>query len=166
MADFQAHFDQAKKNLAVLSEINNKIANSWDWQVTTCYYIAVHLVNGHLAAVANMHYSSHEKVKNALFNDMSPAKIEERVYLPYVKLENLSRRARYLCKDTDSKDEAVKQPDQTFLTYDVHLKKALVQVDLLIEYFSQRYGQQFAPVNIDCLEIKSATLKYFNYVKA
>jgi len=163
MADYQSHFNQAKKNLAFLSEINQKISDNWNWQVTACYYVAVHLVNGHLAKVANMHYSSHERVKNALFNDLSPAKIDEQAFLAYVKLENLSRRARYLCKDTDSKDDKVKEPEKTFLTHDVHLKKALIKLDLLMGYFATKYGETFDLYNMDCLEIKGISLKYFQY---
>jgi len=164
MANYQAHIAQAKKNLAILSEINKKIPDSWDWQVTATYYIAVHLVNAHLAKTVNMHYSSHEKVKNALFNVMSPAKIDETAYLDYVKLEILSRRARYLCKDTESKDEKIREPEKTFLTFDIHLKKAIIKLDSLIEYFSTKYNEKFEITPIDCIEIKNLSLKHFKYV--
>ncbi|MFD1255847.1 hypothetical protein ACFQ3S_03480 [Mucilaginibacter terrae] len=159
MADFQSHINQAKKNLIFLSEVNQKISNSWDWQVTTAYYVAVHLVNSHIAKTANMHFSSHERVKNALYDPKSFAKIDDSVYLAYVKLENLSRRARYLCNDNGDKTEL----DMTFVTHDVHLKKALSKLDVLIDFITKTHGQSFNIIPINCIEIKKSNLLYFKY---
>ena len=87
MADYQAHINQAKKNLTILSGISKQIDKSWDWQVTCCYYVAVHLMNSHIAKTANLHYKTHEKVKTALYDPMSTCKIPDDTYAAYIKLE-------------------------------------------------------------------------------
>ncbi|MES2809387.1 MAG: hypothetical protein V4619_12215 [Bacteroidota bacterium] len=158
MAGFDDHIRQAKGNLSILSEFNQKILNGWDWQVTISYYVAVHLMNAHLAKKANLHYKTHEQVKNALFSLTSIAKIPDDVYTAYVKLEGLSRRSRYLCNEISNI-----QPELGFLTYDKHLKKALKNLDKVIAYISKEYNMTFNKVNIDCIEIKDETLSYFSY---
>jgi hypothetical protein len=159
MADFQAHITQAKKNLAILSEINLKISNSWDWQVTCAYYCAVHIMNARLAKTFNLHYKTHVDVKKALYNSASPCKISDDVYTAYAILENYSRRARYLCH------EQAGQTDGTiaYLTFDKHLKKTLKNLDLILVYFASKYGIAFIKVSIDCIEIKNLSLSYFVY---
>ena len=158
MAGFDDHIRQAKGNISILSEFNQKILNGWDWQVTISYYVAVHLMNAHLAKKANLHYKTHEQVKNALFNDLSVAKIPDDIYTGYVKLEGLSRRSRYLCNETSTD-----QMELTFLTYDKHLKKALKNLDKIILYMSKEYNITFNKVNIDCIEIKDESLAFFTY---
>jgi len=88
MADFQSHITQAKRNLKFLEQTNTSSNGAWDWQVTIAYYTAVHIVNAHLAKGANLHYTTHEKVKNALFKPLSPVKIDQNIYLAYHKLED------------------------------------------------------------------------------
>src|SRR6201996_3496254 len=139
MADYQSHLNQAKKNLQILADVNKTIHNSWDWQVTLCYYVAVHLMNAHLAIKANLHYKTHVDVKNALFSSTSPCKIPEDIYLDFAKLENYSRRARYLCNDNPHNHDS----DRAFLTYDKHLKKSLILLDRILKYFSIEYEESF-----------------------
>ncbi|MFI5136565.1 MAG: hypothetical protein ACHQIM_01975 [Sphingobacteriales bacterium] len=160
MANFDDHIRQAKGNLSILSEFNNKIANGWDWQVTIAYYIAVHLMNAHLAKKANLHYKTHEQVKNALFSATSVGKIPEDVYLSYVKLEGLSRRSRYLCHENNAGLESL-----PYLTYDKHFKKALKNLDRILKFFDGEYKISFKAINIDCIEVKDDKLIYFNYLK-
>ena len=159
MADFQAHINQAKRNLSVLHQVNQNTANnSWDWQVTIAYYVAVHLMNAHIAKKGNLHYKTHEKVKIALFDERSTCKIPDDIYTAYVKLENLSRRARYLCHEDRKGDN-----EHAFFTYDKHLKKALVQLNGLMLFFEKEHHVQFDKIDIDCIEIKGLSLLYFPY---
>ena len=161
MADFNDHIDQAKKNIEFLQGINANLNDFWDWQVTCCFYIAVHLVNAHLAKKANLHYRSHEEVANAInpYNVLSITKLAEPVYLCYEKLRGLSRRSRYLTH------EKAKQKDDEFYhpTVDKHLAKALYKLDEIMIYFEQEYKISFDVIEIDCIEIKTASLKYFKY---
>jgi len=160
MAEFQAHVNQATKNLTILSQINKQIKDSWDWQVTTAYYVAVHIMNAHIAKIANLHYTTHDKVKNALYSQTSIAKIDQSIFLDYVKLEHLSRRARYLCNEV-SLDES----PHAFLTHDVHFKRALEKLDSVMIYMAKLHSITFSVTNIDCVEIKKLSLKYFKYVQ-
>ena len=158
MADLQSHIKQAKKNLATLSETSQKIKDSWDWQVTMAYYAAVHLMNGHLAAKVNLHYKTHKDVKIALFDERLSCKIPDDVYYAYVSLENLSRRSRYLCHEDSTIDNA-----REFKTFDKHLKKALHNLDIILDYFTSEHKVVFEKLPIDCLEIKSGSSSHFFY---
>ena len=160
MAGFDDHIRQAKSNISVLSEFNQKIENGWDWQVTIAYYVAVHLMNAHLAQKANLHYKTHESVKNALYSPTSVAKIPDDIYTAYVKLEGLSRRSRYLCHEDNPA-----QPHLPFLTYDKHLKKALKNLDKVVGFIAKEYKVSFNKANIDCIEIKDEQFSFFQYKK-
>jgi len=160
MADFQAHINQAKKNLAILAVLNKEINTAWDWQVTTAYYTAVHIMNAHIAKVANLHYSTHDKLKNALYKPTSPAKIDTGIYIDYGILENLSRRARYLCNDVNAVSS-----NTAHLTFDVHLKRSLQKLDSIMTYMSKKHSIEFPLTEIDCIEIKSISFRYFKYAK-
>ena len=158
MATFDEHINQAKKNLQFLASINKLSNDNWDWQVTVSYYVAVHLANAHLAKSANLHYRTHEKVKEALFNQLSPAKVPENVYTSYVKLENNSRRSRYLCHEDAGKDNT-----SAFFTFDKHFLKSLKHLDVLIRYIRDIYDIEITPVEIDCIELRDQKLTFFVY---
>ena len=52
--------------MAFLEKINSLNGYScYDWQVTVCFYVGVHLVNAHLATF-NHHFGDHSKVSHAL----------------------------------------------------------------------------------------------------
>jgi hypothetical protein len=97
---FEEHLAQAKRNLDYLQKSNELIPDRWDWQVTVCFYVGVHLVNAHVFQKTGQHYRSHEQVNMALNPaTLSLAKLSESDYLAYKKLQGLARRARYLCHD-------------------------------------------------------------------
>ncbi len=160
MANFSEHINQAKKNLQFLSEINKNTNDSWDWQVTVCFYVAVHLVNAHIAQKANQHYRSHEQVKEALnpYNALSLSKLTEGNFLAFDKLQNLSRRSRYLCNDTIA-DKDIK----AFFTYDKHLSKSLKNLDKILGFIVSEYKESFLPIELYCIELKGQTLNFFAY---
>lgn len=159
MAQFSDHVTQSKKNLAFLSSINQNVADCSDWQVTVCFYTSLHLVNAHLANF-EMQYRKHIDVKHALnpVNQLSLAKLPEDIYVSYMALQSLSRRARYLVeeKDTNLKSSVA------FLIYDKHLSKALRHLDKIITYFSALYQLQIPKVSISCPEIKAGELTFCN----
>lgn len=160
MATFEEHLKQAKNNLAFLVQTNSASANFWDWQVTVSFYVAVHVINAHLAKVANLHYRTHEDVKNAInpYNLMSAGKIPEDIYLAYAKLEGLSRRARYLCHDDFGNRE-----NRAFFTYDKHLAKAVKNLDKILFYFSDTFSVAFNRSIIKCADLSAKSdLKIFD----
>lgn len=146
MADFSSHLSQVNSNLDFLTKINANCNNHIDWQVTTCFYVGVHLINAFLATEANLHFSSHERVKDAISPDSSIAKtrLDNATYLAYVKLRNLSRRSRYLCSDEDPNKNA----DQVFKTYEKHYLKAFSQLDKLMIFFYKKYGTDLPKTSI------------------
>ncbi len=164
MATFEEHINQARWNLTFLGETNLKSQHYWDWQVTICFYVAVHLVNAHLAKCANLHYRTHEDVKNAInpHNPLSICKVDIGIYLSYAKIEGLSRRARYLCHD-DSKNFS----QESHFTHDKHFAKAIRKLDTIISYFAKRYQVNFTPISIACTDLSNNdNLKNFSLQNA
>ncbi len=159
MASYESHIEQAKKNLAFLIDINSSDSIHWDWQVTVCYYVAVHIANAHLAKVANLHYRTHEHVKNALSpNPLSIAKLPQEIYLSYAKLEGLSRRSRYLCHD-----DPENKSDVGFFTHDRHFSKAIKNLDKFLSHFATLYGISFGKLVIKCADLnKNSPLSIFS----
>ena len=150
MATFQEHVDHANKNLLFLTETNLKNTDFWDWQVTTAFYVAVHIVNAHLAKKGNLHYRTHEDVKNSLnpHNPLAVCKIEEQVYLAYTKLEMLSRRARYLCHDKKEN-----KSDSIHFTHDRHFAKAVRNLDKILDLFKTMYELTFIDPVVSCQDL-------------
>lgn len=156
MASFNDHINQAKKNISTFCAVNAGIPDSWDWQVTMLYYAAVHLVNAHIAKRENKHFQTHNRVKNAIYS--GPCALPQNVYLAYVKLERLSRRARYLCHE---KTEGVEM--NAHFTHSLHLSRSVKNLDEILVYFRNAYGIRFDDIHVDCIDLKNATLSIFKY---
>jgi hypothetical protein len=161
LPEFSEHINQALHNLEILGSVNSRIENSWDWQVTICYYIAVHLVNAHVAKTCNLHYRSHSEVESAInfMNQASLARLNETVYLSFIKLNGLSRRSRYLINDNLKRKET-----QPHFTYTVHLAKAIRQLDVILGFFVERYLIKLPVTNIKCIDLNKGQVKYFKIV--
>lgn len=125
----------------------------WDWQITVSFYCAVHLINAHLAASGNLHYRTHVQVKNAInpYNAGADCPVPPDVYLSYVKLENLSRRGRYLCHD-DPDNHA----SSGHFTYDKHFAKALKHLDAILNHFKSSYSIHFPLLAVQCPALSNA----------
>ena len=155
MARFNDHIDQTKRNLLFLEQVNNHSNNNFDWQVTVCFYSALHLINAHLSTF-NLQYRKHKDVKDVLNPyTMSPAKLPEEEYKSYIKLQSLSRRSRYLVNEKDGN----LSDDNAYLTYSVHLGKALKHLDSLILFFTNKYALRIDSINIKCEGLKSIDFK-------
>lgn len=166
MASFDEHIKKAIENLQFLETINSHANSHWDWQVTVSFYVAVHLANAHIAQVANLHYQSHTAVIAAL-NPLKPITVgmefPEIEYLAYVKLKNLSRRARYLChEDLHSSDPSGEAAKKQHLTFDKHLSKSLTHLETIMAFINKTYAIPFKKTTIDCIELRGKPLKYFS----
>ena len=155
MPKSEDHFQQACRNLNFLERINKDPNPSYDWQVTVSFYIAVHLINAHLAKF-DMHYRSHEDVSNAInpYHDLSPSKLPEDIYLTYKKLQGLSRRSRYLVHEESSNKSAA-----CHITYDKHFIRAIKKVDILLDYFIQTDKLAIPEITMVCLGLKEKEFK-------
>ena len=160
MALFDSHINQAKANLDFLKHINETINNRYDWQITVCFYVAVHLISGYIADKASKHFQSHAQTLNAINPDgHSLLSISEDAYFAYKSLQNLSRRSRYLINDKETE----KAPTDCFLTHSVHFHKSLRYLDEVMNFMELTYPDIKLPViRIKCLELKKDSLKHFN----
>lgn len=162
MGNFSEHIQQAKNNLEFLSNINEKIEKSWDWQVTTSFYVAVHLINSHIVDKTSKNYLSHNQVSDIInpFSQLSVAKLDQPTYISYTKLQSLSRRSRYLLNENFKKNGgAAIQP--ACITIDRHFKKSIVHLDNILEYIKANHQVQFKKHRISCPELRSVPLKNF-----
>lgn len=151
MASFNDHLTQACRNLQFLQCINGDVSNCEDWQVTVCFYTALHLVNAHLAHYG-MQYRTHNDVKNAINPEasLSITKIPEDEYAAYVSLQMLSRRSRYLVNEKDGNLSS----NAPALTYSKHLAKAMRHLDRLIVFFNSTYKQTIPAIKIHCIDLR------------
>lgn len=147
------HIQQARNNLKFLERVNGILKDSYDWQVTICFYSAVHLVNYHLAHNGQQ-YRSHTQIKNALnpASDLAPFKLPEDQYIAYEALRSMSRRSRYLVSESD---KAIGS-DVAAFTYSKHLARAVRHLDTLLNYFGGKYSLEFALIQVVCDSLKSS----------
>ena len=166
MASFEQHVTQAKSNLKFLKQVTDG-STFYDWQVTTCFYAAVHLVNAHIAKVSDAHYRSHEKTKLAInpHNSSAVQPFDADVHDDYVSLEKLSRRSRYFCNpEGDAAMDKIAS-----ITKIKHVKKAMVQLNSVMTYFKDIHGIDFDAIEITCPNLKPeipAALSYFKLAEA
>ena len=153
MALFDEHIAQARSNLEFLESINQTIGGYYDWQVTVCFYTALHLVNAHLTH-HSLQYRQHKDVNFALNPEVpgSISKLPTPEYDAYMGLQRLSRRSRYLVNEKDNNVANIRG----FLTYEKHLATAIRNLDRLVTYFSSKYSLTIKCVRLACKEISIA----------
>jgi hypothetical protein len=159
VANFDDHFKQAENNLLFLQSINSNTPEFIDWQITTCYYVAVHLINAFIANKGNLHFNSHDKVKEAI-NPQSRfvnTRLDPDTYASFIALGNLSRRSRYLCHEKQIDNEK-KHPCE-----DRHFAQALTHLDALLSFMKLIYAKDFPKTEIVfAFTKKPINLKFFH----
>ena len=136
MASFEEHLNQAERNLRFLELINSNGFNEYlDWQVTACFYVVVHLANGHIAQAEDKHYRTHNQVLSSLNPyEGSPAKLPSEAFIAYDRLRDLSRRSRYMVSD-----RSANKSTNMYLTTTRHLSKAIRHLDTFIKFMHGTY---------------------------
>lgn len=166
MALFTDYIKQAKSNLDFLDKVNRHAGGHYDWQVTVCFYVGVHLINAYLVKERGMSFNSHVDTFEAInpVNELSPIRLSEENYLAYRKLYNLSRRARYICTD----EEKLKGQDDkvAYLTFDKHLERSVKNLDKLLVFIQNKYGESFPSLDINLIGIQSSSLQFFKFKRA
>ncbi|SFS81492.1 hypothetical protein [Lutibacter maritimus] len=162
MGTFAEHITQSRNNLDFLSKVNTNINNSWDWQVTVCFYSALHLMNAHIVSKTHKNYLSHNQVAEVInpFNSLSVAKLDEETYLSYNKLVQLSRRARYLLSENFTK-KGIVDVQPACITYSKHFKKSIYHLDKVLSFICKNYNVNFGKINISCIDLKGLEYTYF-----
>jgi hypothetical protein len=156
---FESHICQAKRNLAFLEKINVSASDHFDWQVTTCFYTAVHLVNAYLS-LHGLQYRKHVDVKNAI-NPYSKDAIDansafpEDIFVSYKTLEALSRRSRYL---VNLKDGQLHNDIEAALTHEIHFAKSLRHLNKIIKYMIKGNHFTCPKISLNCDGIKAGEL--------
>ena len=92
MPRYEDHIKQVNSNLQFLQKINQNAPDHLDWQVTVCFYSALHLVNAHLATL-NLQYRNHTDVRDIInpYNKLSLGKLPEDEFVSYDSLFSNSR---------------------------------------------------------------------------
>ncbi len=161
MAQVDEHIAQVKKNLNFLNNIS-QIPESLDWQVTVCFYSALHLINAHLAS-NGLQYRKHSDVDNAInpFNKIKLCALPQEVYTAYSSLYKLSRRSRYL---VDLKDNNINS-NQGCLIYEKHLGRALKHLDTILIHFVDKFNLKLKVFERTLpLEVQKHRFTYFKNV--
>ena len=162
MANFDEHIIQAKNNLRFLEQVNTEVGGNWDWQVTVCFYSALHLVNAHVVAKTGKNYLTHGKVAAIInpYTELSVAKLNEDVYNSYIALSNLSRRSRYLINEkAANRDDGDVQV--CCITHSKHFKKAIHHLNIIISYLSKEHKTVFGKTSVSCLDLNGQTFDHF-----
>lgn len=163
MASFEDHIAHSKKNFSFLKSISENDKDCFDWQVTVCFYIAVHLINAHLVKTCGSSFFSHKNTMNAISPDSKfvNARFPEDQFSSYRALMNLSRRSRYLCNNSDNPmDDGA---ETVFLTKSKELSKALYHLDVVIQHLEKLYGVKFDQIEFSILELQGKSLKHFKF---
>lgn len=166
MGTFKEHIQQSQNNIRFLSKISTSIENCWDWQVTVCFYSALHLINAHIVDKTKANYISHSKVDEIInpFNQMSIAKLDEEIYTSYIKLFQLSRRSRYLLGENYNK-HALSNTFSACATYSKHLKKAIHHLEIIINFIKTDYKESFSKADIKCIDLNGLAFQNFNIIR-
>lgn len=165
MGTFTEHISQGKNNLTFLTDVNKNINDNWDWQVTVCFYIALHFVSAHIVSKTEKNYLSHTNINDAInpTTQLSVAKLDETTYLAYNKLYQLSRRARYLINENKKKTAGV-DVQGCNLTYSIHFKKAISHLEVVMNYMTDNYAITFSKSEINCIDLKGLTFNNFKII--
>ncbi len=159
MPRYEDHIKQVNSNLQFLQKINQNAPDHLDWQVTVCFYSALHLVNAHLATL-NLQYRNHTDVRDIInpYNKLSLGKLPEDEFVSYDSLFSNSRRARYLVNHNDNN----LMSDVGSFTYDKHLAKSIRHLETMIRYFDAKYTLDLPIIQIKCAQLRNQNeFKYF-----
>lgn len=152
---YNDHLHQSRNNLKFLEFVNNHTTQYHDWEVTSCYCVAVHLVNAYLSLYESQIWR-HYEVMELLKQFRNQAFIPDTFFRAYYKLRHLSRRSRYLVNERNANTASV----VAYYIDENHLKKALEYLHTLIAFFKERYGTQLEKIRINCSSINTTALCY------
>ena len=161
MATFDEHLTQAKSNIAFLEHLSST-GKYIDWQITACFYVAVHLANAHIAKQEGKNFRAHIDVTDSLnpFKDY-PSKVSERVFTSFQRLHNLSRKARYLVPPTSQDDGVV----PACYAAPRHLITSVQSLDIIIQGMKDIHRFSLPKIQFISSEIFSYPLIHFEIVR-
>lgn len=146
------HIKKVIHNLNVISQLEAQGSPYRDWQITLCFYSALHLTRYHLQASANYTCTTHEDAKDRLHwqNTMPFSRMDKEPYQAYADLEGFSRRARYI-------------PEISPETFEKDYIRAIQRLDKVMHYFDSKYSLSLPKTQIKCPRLIGTTLHYFTH---
>ncbi|MGL4649858.1 MAG: hypothetical protein ACRC1H_10655 [Caldilineaceae bacterium] len=97
------HLDKARHNQELSQLLGSRNPNHYlDWQITTLFYAALHLVQAYFVQYAEVIPRTHVQRSQFLMKEKRLL-----VYKPYVTLHDLSRDGRYLLEPMSESDLAI-----------------------------------------------------------
>jgi hypothetical protein len=162
LGTYAEHITQGKSNLVFLTEVNKNNPENWDWQVTVCFYAALHFISAHVVFKTGKNYLSHSSINDAInpTTQLSVAKLDEKTYLAYTKLYQLSRRARYLINE-NSKHNIGREIQTCNLTHSIHFKRAINHLETVMNFIAENYLITFSKSDIKCIDLNG--LDFINF---
>lgn len=147
MAQFDEHYSRACSDIEFLEQVNSRFPDRIDWQITVAYYVAVHLVNAHIAKFS-LHYQSHNEIRSAInpHRTIPLAGVSPEAYDDFELLTMLSRRARYL----QSEKSPSLAPQAAHYVFDKHFRRSLQMLDTILTYFYETYKLTLPKITLIC----------------
>lgn len=115
----QEHLARADHNRALVGDLNHLPGRYEDWQVTSLFYAAVHLVQAYFSAKTNHYPGSHEAREELVRQD---SKLRT-IYRDYRELKHLSISSRYTCTAITARD--VSAADARLRAIQAHIQQLL-----------------------------------------
>lgn len=142
--------------------MNSNLPEYWDWQVTVCFYTALHFISAHVVSKTGKNYLSHSNINDAInpTTQLSPAKLDDVTYLAYNKLYQLSRRSRYLINENSAHNKSSDILNCN-LTHTIHFKRAIGNLEVVINYMKDTYAITFDKSIMKCIDLNGLEFKNF-----
>lgn len=132
---FKDHLEKALSNREFLAVINEHSPKHYDWQVTVCFYTALHFVSAY-ASNFGLQYRSHSEIRHAInpANKSAASPLTWDAYIAYIALMSLSRRSRYLVLEGQTKNDPATQ-----FTDKKHVTEAIRHLDEVLAWFETQH---------------------------
>jgi hypothetical protein len=115
----QQHLQKAQHNSQLSAALARLAQPYLDWQVTTLFYGAVHLLQAYFVAKTNQYPQSHQERDELIGRDPHLTAI----FADYRELKQLSVSCRYMCWPTNAHD--VNQAQKHLATIRQHIENLL-----------------------------------------
>lgn len=136
MATFNEHLERVDRNIEHLKRIRELAVRDLDWEITVCFYIAVHLMQARIVSMTGRNPTTHKtreeylNPENSTFDHLpasQQARLPKAEWFFYKDLYVFSRTARY--HRVDSSNEATR------------LQESESNLNGLIKYFNQEHNE-------------------------
>ena len=133
-----------------------------DWQITLCFYSALHLIKSHLAH-NKVTARTHDDVSNFISNSQlvfaGIVGVPKDVQNAYTYLYKHSREARYLFPDGGDPDNDVAPP----VFSDADLIEAVRRLNSIMKFYQSKYGNTFKKTAVTLQAANQPSFDFFDF---